>query len=138
MPRTYQAGSNPRVNEEEERNMPHSGIRSSALGTTNATASVVNATVAKEMGVDTTNSTRRVTLMLTDLIIYSDNNGALVTVNSGATLIWQTYTGSSAGVFADFDSWLVADKGDDLSVTITGATSKCSVAWVGRAVVGHS
>lgn len=135
MPRTYQSDTKPRLNEEEERNMPHSGIRSSALGTTTATATVVAATVMKDLGID---QSRTVTLMLTDLIIYSDNNGALVQVLSGSDIIWQTYTGSSTGVFADLDTWLVADKGKDLSVAITGATAKCSVAWTGRAIIGHN
>jgi hypothetical protein len=134
MPYTHTSLNSPRINDDESINGPFKSARASNLGTTTSTATISVAALVKDLGLD---ATRTVTLALTDIAVYTDVSGSLLQVKSGADVIWQAYVGNTTGVYLDFEAFLVADKGADLTLALTGATTKCSVSFTARVIIGH-
>lgn len=137
----FAAASRPVIAPADHASLPYRGIRGSAAGTTTVTLTITAAQVAKDWafsdrghGSDTKGS---VQLGLTDLICYTDTDSSVVTILSGADPIG-SLTLDTGNFHHTFKSAIMADEGKDLVITITGATSHCSVFISGQGLFVHA
>ena len=127
----YTAGSAPRLSPNDNDNIQYRGFRGyAAAASTTVTLTVTNATILGDLGYKQ-NSSGSLTLVLSDLVVYSDLSGALVKVSSGTTEIWATNVGAGSTVIP-LRTPLVCEIGDDLVILLTGATAQCSLAATGK------
>lgn len=131
--KTYQAGSSPRISAMDDIQGTYNGFRASSVNAAGATTTVTitNTVLTKDFGgIDAFNG-EGLTMALTDLLVYAQAAGALVTVSSGADVIWQTLVGAGS-VDVHLVTPIIINKGQDLVVAISAAGTSCSLAVSGH------
>ncbi len=124
MPRTYCAETGPSIGVADDIVGRYRGLRASHA----TAATIVHATILRELG-----KREEVTLALSDLVAYSDLAGATVTVRSGTDIIWVVRVGAG-NTHIPLITCVTADRGKDLSATITGFTAQSHVSITARLV----
>jgi hypothetical protein len=132
MPRPFTPDSHARISIADVASLPLNGWRAStgSVAAATTTFTVLHDQVRSDLG---RNAAHGISLALTDLVVYAQTAGAVVVVQSGTTTIWTAVVGAGSTVLP-LTTWLVADKGFDLTVTVSAAGTSCALAATGVAV----